>query len=118
MKEQGIIEGTPVIALTADAIIGAKERYLSKGFTDYLSKPVKYDKLEETLRKYLPADKLKNMPKNEDELPTLLIWGTDSDVIRQTREKLCAEYKCTCVVGSKAKDKYLEKHIVDAVMQV
>ncbi len=118
MKNQGIIEDTPVIALTADAIIGAKERYLSKGFTDYLSKPVKYDKLEETLRKYLPADKIETMPKNENELPTLLIWGTDSDVIRQTREKLCAEYKCTCVVGSKAKDKYLEKHIVDAVMQV
>ncbi len=30
---------TPVIALTADAVSGAKERYLEAGFTDYVAKP-------------------------------------------------------------------------------
>ena len=30
---------TPVVALTADAMTGAKEKYTSMGFTDYLSKP-------------------------------------------------------------------------------
>ena len=30
---------TPVIAVTADAIVGAKEKYLNKGFDEYLSKP-------------------------------------------------------------------------------
>ena len=34
------------------------------------------------------------------------------------QEKLSDAYKCTCVVGSKAKDKYLEKNEVDAVMMV
>ena len=45
---------TPIIALSANAITGAKEMYLSEGFTDYLSKPVQVDKLEDTLVKYLP----------------------------------------------------------------
>ncbi len=45
---------TPIIALSANAITGAKEMYLSEGFTDYLSKPVQVDKLEEALFKYLP----------------------------------------------------------------
>ena len=31
---------TPVIVLTANAIIGAKEQYMQIGFTDYLSKPI------------------------------------------------------------------------------
>ena len=34
---------TPVIALTADAIAGAEEKYRSQGFTDYLSKPFTKD---------------------------------------------------------------------------
>lgn len=49
---------TPVICLTADAIIGAKERYMAEGFTDYLSKPINSHELEQTLIKYLPRDKV------------------------------------------------------------
>ena len=39
----------PVIALTADAIAGAKERYLSEGFTDYIAKPFSKDQIKEKL---------------------------------------------------------------------
>ncbi len=46
--------GTPVIILTANAVVGAKEMYLEKGFTDYLSKPVRRDDLIDMLCKYLP----------------------------------------------------------------
>ncbi len=118
MKEMKVIGDTPVIALTADAIMGAKENYISKGFTDYLSKPVKYEKLEETLKRYLPQEKQQVRSVQNNDLPTLLIWGTDSDKLRETKEKLSETYKCICVVGSKAKDKYLDKHEVDAVMMV
>jgi len=44
---------TPVIMLTANAILGAKEEYLEIGFSDYLSKPVKYAELETMLKNYL-----------------------------------------------------------------
>lgn len=46
----------PVIALTANAIVGAKEKYTALGFADYLAKPVQVDKLEQILMDYLPAD--------------------------------------------------------------
>ncbi len=49
---------TPVICLTADAVGGAKERYLAQGFTDYLSKPVNGASLEGSLLQYLPKDKI------------------------------------------------------------
>lgn len=47
-------KGTTMIALTANAIAGAKERYLKAGFEDYLSKPIEIEKLEEILQKHLP----------------------------------------------------------------
>ena len=48
---------TPVIMLTANAVTGVRERFLQAGFTDYLSKPVSGDKLENMLLKYLPKEK-------------------------------------------------------------
>lgn len=45
---------TPVIMLTANALSGSKEEYLSIGFTDYLSKPIQSSSLEEVLLTYLP----------------------------------------------------------------
>lgn len=43
----------PVIVLTADAIVGKKEEYLSEGFDDYLSKPIETNTLTSILKKYL-----------------------------------------------------------------
>ena len=39
----------PVIALTADAIAGAKEKYLAEGFNDYIAKPFSKDQIKEKL---------------------------------------------------------------------
>ena len=41
----------PTIALTADAIAGAEEKYLSEGFVDYISNPFSKEQIEEKLRK-------------------------------------------------------------------
>ena len=53
-QENGI--PTPVICLTADALTGAKEHYLSEGFDDYLSKPIDSRALKQMLMQYLPPD--------------------------------------------------------------
>ena len=55
MKEMQLLskKSTPVIAITANAIVGAREFYLENGFTDYLSKPVLPKNLNEMLEKYL-----------------------------------------------------------------
>lgn len=49
---------TPVIMLTANAIVGAKEEYLSAGFSDYLTKPIRESELLGMLLKYLPAERI------------------------------------------------------------
>ena len=49
---------TPVVCLTADAVSGAREEYISAGFTDYLTKPIATDLLEDMLIELLPPDKV------------------------------------------------------------
>ena len=46
---------TPVIALTANAMMGAKQMYEEYGFNGYLSKPIKVAEIEEILGNYLSS---------------------------------------------------------------
>lgn len=54
MREMGL--QVPAIALTANAIAGAREIYMQAGFQDYLSKPLNARELEDMVRKYLPEE--------------------------------------------------------------
>ncbi len=57
----GASSNAPVICLTADAVVGAREKYLAEGFTDYLSKPVEGYALEKMLMRHLPKEKVKTV---------------------------------------------------------
>ncbi len=59
-------KGVPMIALTANAISGAKEMFLREGFTDYLSKPIDARELEKMLMEYLPKEKLREPSSDTD----------------------------------------------------
>lgn len=48
---------TPIIALTANAINGMKEKYKQAGFDDYLSKPIDRTELDRVLRRFLENTK-------------------------------------------------------------
>ena len=48
---------TRVIALTANAIEGMRDKYIKEGFADYLAKPIEKIELERVFRKYLNNEK-------------------------------------------------------------
>ncbi|MCR5595437.1 MAG: response regulator [Lachnospiraceae bacterium] len=62
-QADGANTGTPIICMTADAVVGAKERYLAEGFTDYITKPIDSMELEHMLMKYLPDEKMESVEK-------------------------------------------------------
>lgn len=52
------LESVPIVALTANAVSGAREMFLEAGFTEYLSKPIEKDRFEKVLRSCLSKDKI------------------------------------------------------------
>lgn len=56
LREEKLCDNTPVVILTANAVEGAKEKYLAEGFDGFLKKPIVPYKLERTLQKLLPAE--------------------------------------------------------------
>ena len=51
-------KGVPVIAMTANNVIGARDEYMKRGFSEYLLKPVDTAWLEELIERFLPKDKV------------------------------------------------------------
>ncbi|WP_407398786.1 response regulator [Treponema sp.] len=57
-NENGLNKDTPCVMLTANAFNGARETYEKAGFVDYITKPIECDKLERTVSRLLPEDKV------------------------------------------------------------
>jgi CheY-like chemotaxis protein/HPt (histidine-containing phosphotransfer) domain-containing protein len=85
-----------IVALTANAVAGAREMFLENGFNDFISKPINADELHGIVQKYLPRDKIqtKNKGKNQQVVldkgeklrqKTILIFVKEN---RNTFEKL------------------------------
>jgi len=47
----------PIIALTANAVVGMREMFIENGFNDFLAKPIDVSKLDEMLDKWIPEEK-------------------------------------------------------------
>lgn len=75
-------KSTPVIALTANAIMGVEQEYLAEGFQSYLSKPVRGAQLEDTILTYLP--------------PELVEWESEQKP-EQISEETPLERKTDCI---------------------
>ena len=56
IREKKLADGVPVIMLTANAIVGNRERYMEEGFDDFISKPIIPSKLDEIVLRYLPKE--------------------------------------------------------------
>ena len=122
IREEKLAEDTPIIALTADAIVGARDNYLKEGFKDYLSKPVMYEELEEILKKYLKPEliltqeqldaeaKKKEQEDGEKDRPLVLVISESSEMLNQAKERISSEYKGVYLKTTAQAKKYLEKH--------
>jgi signal transduction histidine kinase/CheY-like chemotaxis protein len=59
-------KGVPVIALTANAVLGMEEMFMQNGFNGFLSKPIDTIKLNSILKKWIPKQKQKHQAESTD----------------------------------------------------
>ncbi len=102
---------TPAVALTANAVSGARQMYINSGFNDYLSKPVEGVRLERMLLRLLPEEKIDH--DVEQKITTvsdsgydkakILIVDDDESVCTLIRSIMENTYEIKdCLLGSKA----------------
>ena len=90
---------TPVIALTADAVAGAKEKYMSEGFVDYIAKPFSKDQIKEKLDIVFASSAVAKVeePKKEtidwNNVPTYSVTGNSEELkkIELPKENISGE---------------------------
>ena len=54
IREQKLCDEVPIVMLTANAIVGDREKYIEEGFDDFLSKPILPDQLDQMILRHLP----------------------------------------------------------------
>ncbi|MCR5092421.1 MAG: response regulator [Lachnospiraceae bacterium] len=84
--------GTRIIALTANAVVGARDFYLKSGFDDYLAKPVGVRELEEILAKHLPGEKISYRSPDEEKKQSddIMFFSPDDDGGEETNVQSAA----------------------------
>lgn len=84
-KAGELFKDIPIIAMTANAMVGDKEECIAAGMSDYLSKPIDEDELQNCIRRWLTEEEDSEEVKKEnyitihDELLALDIW--DKNVV-------------------------------------
>lgn len=66
-KAGAYYQQVPVIALTANAVAGAREMFIEEGFADFLEKPIEASVLDRVLRRNLPENKIIIQKQKEKE---------------------------------------------------
>jgi len=97
----------PIVALTANAVVGMKEMFIEKGFNDFLSKPIDVSKLDEILDRWIPKEKKamsdeQNKPPqkdtslfpaipNVDTVKGIAMLKGNTDLYKQVLSMVCKE---------------------------
>ena len=74
----------PIIALTANAIAGAREMFMKEGFNDFLAKPVESSVLQRVLKKYIPREKQKSIEEKRSVEETVVVQKENQRVDQET----------------------------------
>ncbi len=122
IRSRSLADDTPVIALTADAIVGARENYINEGFTDYLSKPVMFEELEKILFRYIDENKILTSEQIEAEeekknKPLVLVINESSEKRKEIGELLGSGYKGVYVKNEEQAGKFLARHKVEFIIR-
>lgn len=103
IREEKLCDEVPVIMLTANATVGSKERYLTEGFADFLSKPILPDRLDAIMLQYLPREQVQlliNETVGQESAPAEEIKNSRDDGTVEEHSSEDIGQKGECVMGA------------------
>jgi CheY-like chemotaxis protein len=89
-------KGVPIIALTANAVMGMREMFIENGFNDFLAKPIDVSKLDEILDRWIPKEKRESgtgekKPEKAEDGKKLIILVDDEPANLRLGKKILSE---------------------------
>jgi two-component system, sensor histidine kinase and response regulator len=86
IRKEYSLKTFPVVAMTADAVVGVKEKCLAAGMNDYITKPINPDDLFSKLVKWIkPANRKINISQKKDSknnIPDIMFLNTEKAIQR------------------------------------
>ncbi|MCP3933415.1 MAG: response regulator [Bacteroidetes bacterium] len=122
-KSNVLNHGIIIIAMTANAMQGDREKCISAGMNDYISKPIDPDKLQKTLTKWLDNTEISNIsvtpptespPEQEEPIFDYPSFRSrmmdDDDLIREVIEAFLPDMEAQIVLLKKAIESAIESN--------
>ena len=104
---------TPVVALTANALSGMREKYLKDGFTDFLAKPIEKEELIRIMNEILGKEDNILKPQEMKQEEKTIIIPVEENIEELLGEKVNLTYKEE--LEKKESTKVVEKKILPVV---
>jgi len=83
----------PIIALTANAVSGMREMFISNGFNDFLAKPIDISKLDEILVRWIAKEKREWSTKTETEKKLIILVDDNPEILRTGKSILGKKFR-------------------------
>jgi signal transduction histidine kinase/CheY-like chemotaxis protein len=80
-KNDGQKKHVPIIALTANAVVGMKEMFIQCGFDDFLAKPIDVSKLDDILNRWIPKEKRARKQEKKDARESTASSGVNGNLL-------------------------------------
>jgi len=102
-QENGLCRETAVVALTANAISGARQVYVEQGFDGYVEKPIQGKLLENEVVRFIPSDIIECREAENVSEETVEQMKRLS---QRKRKKIYITTDCTCDIPQELLEKY------------
>lgn len=113
LRDKHVCDSTPVIAVTGNTVMSAKENYLKAGFSGYVAKPVKKDVLLETVAYCLGLFRGEvEKPKR----PAILVVDDNRMNLLVAQKILAEDYSVSIITSGKAAFEHLQYNKVDLIL--
>jgi two-component system, sensor histidine kinase and response regulator len=99
-KNDGLKKRVPIIALTANAVVGMKEMFIQCGFDDFIAKPIDVSKLDEILNRWIPKEKrARKKEKKNDKRNEKLAMSNEQLPDKDTHSSLIIDHSSLSAIS-------------------